>query len=298
MSQRRGPSTRDPFDDAAVLNVDDLALPDEPLAHGSATNTRFAIPTMGDVGTDVGPTGAQRARASDEARRVPVPVERRPTMMGLESSLPPAPRTVRPGVMEPVRARNDAPQRDVGESREGSDVISSFQSGAEPAPIAGPTGGPPTLLQDRARSRLERRPPRTAGMAPQVAPPLPSSARPVAAAVAGARVLPLDAERLSAMIADQRRRLHVLDTWARVMEVAAGILGSLSLAVAVVAVVASLLAAGPSLLLGASALIGAMVGIGLSIGLIVGAVMLRQLAHVSAQQAALLEALCQPPRGG
>ena len=68
------------------------------------------------------------------------------------------------------------------------------------------------------------------------APPPPPAARVVAGS--GARLLPLDAERLGAMIADQRRRLHVLDTWARVMEVAAGVLGSLSLAVAVVAVVA------------------------------------------------------------
>ena len=86
MSQARGPIPRDPFDDAAVLDVDDLALPDEPLAQGSPTNTRFAIPTMAEVGTDVGPTGSQRARAADEARRAPAPVERRPTMMGLESS--------------------------------------------------------------------------------------------------------------------------------------------------------------------------------------------------------------------
>ena len=103
---------------------------------------------------------------------------------------------------------------------------------------------------------------------------------------------------MSALIADQRRRLHVLFAWARGLEVAAGVLGTISLAVLVTSVVGALLATGPALLPGAAAFVAAAAGAGLALVQVVAAVALRQLAHLSAQQTALIEALCTLPRRG
>ncbi len=298
------------FDDDEDHNLGDFGEEEEPL-EGTSTNTRFAMPAMADPGTLLGPSGSARAQESDAARRSPAPAGRRPTLFGLEGdgAAPTHPRTLRPGVMDPVRPRSDSDHRDVGAGHENSDVIQTFHSGddAGPQPISAPTS-------ERLRGRLERKPPRPANAlaarpalaAAQPPPPLMAlaggaAARPAATshpalAVSGQAVhatLPLSEERLTAMIGDQRRRLHALDTWARVLEVGAGVLGSVSLAIAVVTLVATLIATTPSLLIGAAALIGAAVGLGLSLLLVVFAMLLRQLAHMAAQQAALLEALCR-----
>ncbi len=296
--------------DAEVEDLGSYDEDDEPL-EGTATNTRFAMPAMGEPGTLLGPAGSARARELDAARRSPAPAGRRPTLFGLEGDggALANPKTVRPGVMDPVRPRSDSDHRDVGAGREGSDVIQTFHSGdgAEPQPMVAPPS-------ERLRGRLERKPPRpVAGAAARPAlaaaqppPPLmtaaasslsrpaPASHPALAANVAATpSTLPLDEDRLAALIADQRRQLHMLDAWARALEVGAGVLGSVSLAIAVVALVATLLATTPSLLAGAAALVGAAVGLGLSLLLVVFAVLLRQLAHMAAQQAALLEALCR-----
>jgi hypothetical protein len=274
--------------------VDLGALPpthdgDSPKA---ATNTRFTVPALrDDLVTD--PRMAERREAAALQRKAPAPMERRPTLTSGAGDTR-APRTVRPGVLEPVRGRADSSHRDFShESAESSDVISSFSAGLPPSLMAQPPAMPPA----EGRPRLERRPPRPAGVAPGGARPAPIA--PAATQfIPPQSSLPLEAEHVSALIADQRRRLHVLFAWARGLEVAAGVLGTISLAVLVTSVVGALLATGPALLPGAAAFVAAAAGAGLALVQVVAAVALRQLAHLSAQQTALIEALCTLPRRG
>ncbi len=108
-------------------------------------------------------------------------------------------------------------------------------------------------------------------------------------------MLPLSQEHVGLLVADQRRRLHVLYSYARVLEIAAGILGTLSLAVLIASMVSVLVGSGATVVASASALAGSATGLALTLIMVVGAVTLRQLAHTSAQLAALIEALCHPP---
>jgi len=109
-------------------------------------------------------------------------------------------------------------------------------------------------------------------------------------------MLPLNQEHLGLLIADQRRRLHVLYGYARALEIAAGILGTLSLAVLIASMVSMLVGSGATVVSSASALAGGATGLSLTLIMVVGAVAIRQLAHASAQIAALIESLCQPPQ--
>ena len=104
-------------------------------------------------------------------------------------------------------------------------------------------------------------------------------------------LLPLNPEILAARIADQRRRLHVVDGFARTLEVAAGILGTLALACLIAALVSILVGSDVSVLTAAGALVGSLCALGMTLLMVVGALGLRQIAHNNAQTAALLESL-------
>lgn len=265
----------------AFVDVDELAPADHVMEpERTSTNTRFGMPAARDDIAAV-PGQEARQRAADARRREPAPAPRRPTLFGdALAGAKAGPRTVRPGVLDPVRPRTDSSKPDISvQGGESSDVISTFSADGS---------GPPAPA--RVRPRLERRPPRPAGSPNFAKTSPPPAIHPASTPVLA--TLPLDHEQLLAMISDQRRRLGILFAWARGLEIGAGILGTMSLAVLVTALVGSLLSQGPALLPGAAALIGAATGAGLSLTMLVAAVALRQLGHLSAQQAALLEALC------
>ncbi|MEY3011864.1 MAG: hypothetical protein RIT45_599 [Pseudomonadota bacterium] len=279
------PETEDDQDATSFVSLEELAPADHLVEpERTSTNTRFGMPAARDD-SSTGPASQRRQRELDAQRREPAPAQRRPTLFGSELAAGTAgPKTVRPGVLAPVRPRTDSHKPDVGaHALESSDVISTFSADASQPAV-------PQPVAPRSRPRLERRPPRPAG-APQAARPAPPP--PTMHALGSTlTTLPLDHEQLMAMIGNQRRRMRILFAWARALEVGAGVLGTLSLAVLVTAVVGSLLATTPALLPGAAALIGAASGVGIALMMVVGAVALRQLTHLSAQHAALLEALC------
>lgn len=280
------------------------------------TNTRFAVPIANEGNTDMGPAGRQRRQTADARIRQPAPAARRPTLLPNLASAQQVrgPKTIRPGVDNPI-AVSDTGGHGFGEnSRESSDIISSFQPGAGGGDAQAPAPHP---LKARPRPRRPsrqanvarpgRQPSGRQGRAPQ------GSGRQGATRAAPGRkppprqtynppprpspppALPLNQEHLGLLIADQRRRLHVLFGYARGLEIAAGVLGTLSLAVLIASLVSILLGSGSTVVASASALAGSATGLALTLLMVVGAVGLRQLAHSSAQIAALIEALCQPP---
>lgn len=265
------------------------------------TNTRFAVPIQGEAQTDMGPAGRERRHAADARIRQPAPVASRPALLPNAEAARQVrgPQTIRPNVINPVRPKNDTGRGFGDNSRESSDVISSFEQAmghnqAAPRPM---------VADGRMRPRRSNRKPSAA-----------QPARPLASRAAGSRqapprqtynprprpapppMLPLNQEHLGLLIADQRRRLHVLYGYARGLEIAAGILGTLSLAVLIASMVSMLVGSGATVVTSASALAGGATGLSLTLIMVVGAVAIRQLAHASAQIAALIESLCQPPQ--
>lgn len=271
-------------------------LPGEP-PDNPRTNTGFAVPSMPDGGeTELSRAGKAARQKADERLREPAPRGRRPTLLpgDMPPKLPGAPRTVQPGLVAPVQARADSSRPDlVGRQRESSDVIQTFHSSGsnhdEPVAITDHTPRP----APRPRAQLQRMMPRpSARNVPQrTAPPPVRNAPAARPAPAGPAILPLNAEMLSVHIADQRRRLHVIDGFARVLEIAAGIVGTLALACLIAALVSILVGSDVSVLAASAAIVGCLSTLALTLMMVVGAIALRQLAHASAQTAALLEAL-------
>jgi hypothetical protein len=266
-------------------------LPDRPR-----TNTGLDIQAFPDGSeTELGRAGLAAREAADLRRRAPAPRRRRPTLLPgeLPPKLPSARRTVDPGLVAPVRAAPGSSRPDlVGRSRESSDIIQTFHSNEdsskhEPRPIAGQANRPrPRPL--RPKKQLQRKPAR-----PAPRPQRPSGAVPptVSMQPQAPSILPLNPDVLAVHIADQRRRLHVVDGFARALEVAAGILGTLALACLIAALVSILVGSDVSVLTAAAALVGSLCALGLTLLMVVGAIGLRQVAHNSAQTAALLESL-------
>lgn len=233
--------------------------------------------------------------ASAVRRRQPAPQRKRPTLLpkNLPSIGTGAGRERKSsGVMRPVHGRQDDSRPGLGTSgHESSDVVSTFESGelnARPEPLR-----PDVPSNRRALLRQSggaRRPParRPAPAQPQPA-QHPHGSR--AAPPQRPPVLPIPAESLAMLIADQRRRLHLLDGFARGLEIGAGVLGTLALAVLIASLVSILVGTDVSVLTAAGALVGAATSLALTLVMVVAAIGLRQIAHMSAQLAALLEAL-------
>jgi len=267
-------------------------MPADPLERPH-TREHHAMATVDD---DDAPAPTQRP---DPRMRQPAPRRKRPTL--LPKNLPPAPTARRSSsVMRPVRAREGTSRPGLAStSQESSDVVKTFESGeldARPEPIR-----PDNMRGDNPR---ETAAPRRAlirktgdGRRPQArrqpaGRPQPKPARPPASRTAPS-YLPLSAEALSMMIGEQRRRLHILDGFARGLEIAAGVLGTLSLAVLIASLVSILVGTDVSVLNASSALVGSGAAMAITLLMVVAAIALRQMAHVSAQLAALLEALSQ-----
>ncbi|GEM_PF-3060370 len=251
------------------------------------TRESFAIQTI-DEDDEVEPTRMRKT----ESRHRPAPRRKRPTL--LPKNMP------RPGtnnarrnqsVMQPVRSRQDVSRPDIGSTdRESSDVVHTFNPADRSSPkpmntdegLRKPRGDlrrKPGVKSRRKTNSPKRRAPAARAVAP------PPAARPAPSH------LPLSAEQLGMLIADQRRRLHLLDAFARGLEICAGVLGTLSLAVLIAALVSILVGSDVSVLNASSALIGAVGAMALTLMMVVAALAMRQLAHLSAQVAALLEAL-------
>ncbi len=273
-------------------NIAGVDLPDRPR-----TNTGLDIQAFPEGGeTELGRAGLAVREAADMRRRVPAPRRRRPTLLPGEMppKLPSARRTVNPGLVAPVRAASGSARPDlVGRSRESSDIIQTFTSTEDsitpdPQPISGQVE-PPRPRPLRAKKQLQRKPAR---VAPRGAVRSSSAVPPtVPMPPHSPSILPLNPDVLAVHIADQRRRLHVVDGFARTLEVAAGILGTLALACLIAAMVSILVGSDVSVLTAAGALIGSLCALALTLLMVVSAIGLRQVAHNSAQMAALLESL-------
>jgi hypothetical protein len=255
------------------------------------TQTSFNVTALNDEYT-VGPEGLAAVRAANERLRHPAPRRRRPTL--LPDDAPPSisspSRTKNSALLMPVEPNIDSSKPDLNaRAREVSDVIHSFDSdsGAGPAPLV---AQPPRLQQ---KSHSGRRPPRSrARPAPRPHPVARPGPRPVPAPSAGPySPFPFNPDHLAVQIAEQRRRLHVLDGFSRVLEGSAVILGTLALACMVAAVVSILVGSDVSVLAASGALIGAGAALGVTLLMVVASIGLRQIAHTSAQLAALLESL-------
>ncbi len=270
----------------------DVDLPDRPR-----TNTGLDIQAFPEGSeTELGRAGLAAREAADLRRRVPAPRRRRPTLLPGEMppKLPSARRTVEPGLVAPVRPAPGSSRPDlVGRARESSDVIQTFDSSEDvlkkdPRPLAS-QGNRPRPRPLRPKKQLQRKPGRPK---PRANPRSPGGA-PTALALPPQTpsILPLNPDVLAVHIADQRRRLHVVDGFARALEVAAGILGTLALACLIAALVSILVGSDVSVLTAAAALVGSLCALGLTLLMVVAAIGLRQVAHNSAQTAALLESL-------
>lgn len=254
------------------------------------TNTGLEISALPEGSdTNVGRAGRAARQAADLRRRVPAPRRNRPTLLpgDMPPKLPSASRSVDPGLVAPVRPALDQGRAAlVGRAREASDVIQTFRTSPDGA-LANPPSSP-APVRDRPRplrpKNLQRKPAPVAQHAVTASPLRP--APPAAAAV-----LPLQPDVLAIHIADQRRRLGIIDGFARALEVAAGIVGTLALACLIAALVSILVGSDVSVLSASAALVGGLCALALTLLMVVAAVGLRQIAHNSAQLAALLEAL-------
>ncbi len=257
-------------------------MPADPLDRPH-TREHLALSAMGEIDQST-----PAPHTANKRIRQPAPRRKRPTLLPPNSAMPPPPSRRNSNVMQPVRPRQDLARPNLGGSlRESSDVVQTFDSGAaeaRPRPIQAKTGPKrPSRLELRRKAVAARRQPqprRQLRPAPQMAP-----------AQAAYATLPISAEALAMLIADQRRRLHVLDGFARGLEIGAGVLGTLSLAVLIAALVSIMVGQDVSVLNASTALVGSGAALGLTLLMVVASVALRQLAHISAQIAALLESL-------
>lgn len=288
-------------------DVDDIFadLPDGPPDDAepylqSGTGAKVAMPAQDDAHPTQESTHERLVRHQHNAeRRVPVSPRQRPTLMpnGFEAPprLPSARREPDPALVRPVRPAEGGGKHMVGEKRESSDVIQMFPATSpQPAPMYQKSRTAPPPPQP-PQGRLIRRGPQT-----QPPPSAPNTSQPPtatrAALPAAPSVLPLQAERMAALISDQRARLRTLDVYARTLEIGAGLFGTVSLAVLIASLVSILLGNGQSLVVAGTAVVSSLAGLALTALMVAAAAGLRQVADNTAQIGALLEALSQPPR--
>jgi hypothetical protein len=227
-------------------------------------------------------TGERARRTQNNLeRRRPVDSRARPSLLpaGMEPTMAPA-RQANPGVLQPMRSTQD-----VAVHREGSDVIQVFSAGGAP-PQARPAPAParPNHLVRKGPPAQPAPPPASANPAPQ------PTVRPMAP-----QPLPLALDRVSALTQEHRTRLRALDGYARVLEIGAGVLGTIALALLVASLISILLGNGQSLVVGGTAVLAGVTGVGAAVLMVAGAAGLRQVAHLSSQLTALIESL-GPPR--
>lgn len=312
---------------ALYENYDELP-PDLPLAPlpgpsskatlgiAGATNTKFAVSTIDDD---------EFALPYAPRRHEPVPVRQRPTLLpeGFEQppKLPGAPRTADPGLVRPVRPAADSGKPNVGNQdiRESSDVIQVYDTGGAgemkratmhsmaPPRTVPPGGGLQAVAPPAQRAPLRKVPSAQPAARPQPAPsPASYQAAPPAypqamPAPAHSQLplnlpLPLHTDQMVDLIASHRSRLATLDSYARALEIAAGVLGTTSAGFLIASLVGLLVGSGHTLLGAATALVAETVGLALTIGLLAQATALRHQASAASQLAALLEALSQQRR--
>jgi hypothetical protein len=245
---------------------------------------------------------------------MPVPHGQRPTLMPSGFDIPPklpgAQRAPDPGLVRPVKPPADSSKPDVGQPRESSDVIAMFPAdGSRPQPMQPCVPDrPPSAAAAPQPGRLIRRGPPShvpGGHAPSPAPawrqpapssqpshpqPAPHPSQPAVQAAAPL-FLPLPLDRLYALVAEHRARLALLDLWARGLEIGAGLLGTVSLAVLIASLVSVLVGNGMAVVVSATAIVAACAGLALTAVMVALATALRHVAHIGAQVAALLDAL-------
>ncbi len=292
IADERGDEYRDNGNEATLMAaaVDDG---DEIRRRGGRTNTQFAVSAMPEGGhTDVNKAGLAARQIAHERLQRPVATRQRPTLLpdgfDLPPKLPTATRDARPELLQPVRRALDPSKRNFGSTRrETSDVISVVDTGDVGQPA-------PRPMQARAGAP---RPPTRPAIKRNTVPPRPDPAqRSAPPRPAPASFLPLPADHLHVRIIEQRQRLRLLDTFARALEVAAGVLGTLSLSVLIATLVSVIAGRDVSVLAAASALVGSATGLALTFLMVVTSASIRQLKHVSAQLAALLDSLSTPRR--
>lgn len=313
---------QDPYDE---LPPD---LPAAPLAGPSVkptlgvkgvTSTQFAVSAVDDD---------DFAAALPMRRHEPAPARQRPTLLpeGFEQppKLPGAPRVADPALVRPVRPSVDSAKPNLGASNapESSDVIQVYDTGgagemkkatmhnmAPPRtvpPSAGMQPVPPPGPRAPMRKSPTVQPPVQPPVRPQPAPPPASYQQAAPAPVSHAPntyasgqppvPLPLHPDQMVDLIAGHRGRLASLDSYARALEIAAGVLGTTSAGFLIATLVGLLVGSGHTLLGAAAALVAETAGLALTILMLGQSASLRHQASAASQLAALLEALSQQRR--
>lgn len=273
------------------------------------TNTQFAVSAVDD--DDFGPAMPMR-------RHEPAPARQRPTLLpeGFEQppKLPGAPRVADPALVRPVRPAADSAKPNVGGNvQESSDVIQVYDTGgagemkratmhsmAPPRtvpPNAGMQPVPPPPRPPQRKSPTVQPPVRPQPAAPPAsyqAPPAPVTH--TAPPPGPALPLPLHPDQMVDLIASHRGRLGSLDSYARALEIAAGVLGTTAAGFLIATLVGLLVGSGHTLLGAAAALVAETAGLALTILMLGQAASLRHQASAASQLAALLEALSQQRR--
>lgn len=264
-----------------AADVSDLPLQyedDLPPQMPGNTGANVALRALAEE--DLPENTGERARRTQNnlERRRPVDSRARPSLLpaGAEPTMSPS-RQANPGVLQPMRSTQD-----IAVHREGSDVIQVFSAG----------GAPPPARPVPARSNLVRKGPAAQPQPPQGANQAP---QPTARPAAAPQMLPLALDRVAVLTNEHRARLRALDGYARVLELGAGVLGTIALALLVASLISILLGNGQSLVVGGTAVLAGFTGVGAAVLMGAGAAGLRQIAHLSAQLTALIESL-GPPR--
>ncbi|MSP91431.1 MAG: hypothetical protein EXR79_06455 [Myxococcales bacterium] len=254
-----------------------------------------------------------------------------PAGFEMPPKLPGAPKTGDPALVRPMRPGIDASKQNVGQPRESSDIIAMFAVDGPksvPTPMqnrGGPVSRPPPAAPPPAAGRLIRRPahppqqpaaptalpggaaapqfmsngPQFMSNAPQFmsnAPQFMSNGPQFMSngpqfMANGPQLLPLHADRVYALVGEHRSRLALLDLWARGLEIGAGLLGTVALAVLIASLVTILMGRGGDFVGGATAIVASCGALALTAVMVALSTTLRHVAHVSAQVAALLDAL-------
>ena len=280
MSQDTPPPMPEAPEEESTRFIDAAVPPPFPVGEPvprSRTNTHFAISAVDDA--DSGGT-AQRRKAEARLRR---PAARPPTLLPNAQAQQAirGPSTVRPGVLNPVKRQPEAASRLSGRGRESSDIIAGLPQ---------PTAAPPKM-----KRRPERPSPRPARAVAEARKPRPQPRQtynpPHASAAPG--LLPLSYEVLASHATQHRRRLKTLYTAAKALEICAGVVGTLSLALMITSIVRLMTSTPDPVMTVVTAFCMSVMGYGLTSVMVVAAIAVRQLAQLSAQTSALIDGLTQ-----
>ncbi|HAN32570.1 MAG TPA: hypothetical protein DCQ06_13320 [Myxococcales bacterium] len=245
------------------------------------TNTQFAMSAMDDSVTSMGT--AQQRRAEARARR---PAQRPPTLLPNAEAAQSirGPSTVRPGVLNPVQRQPEDRQRLGSRMRESSDVIAGL-----PQPMA-PRAAQPARRPQRPASRPARA---VAAPDSRKSRNNPRQTYNPQAKASAAGLLPLRYDTLANQASQHRRRLKGLYTSAKALEVCAGVVGTISLALMITSVVRLITGSESSVLTVVTAFSLSVMGYGLTSLMVIAAIALRQLAQLSAETSALIDGLSE-----